>query len=121
MKDKIITIDFDGTVVQEGFPNIGEFLPGAKETIIDLHKAGYKLILWTCRTDAHLDENNQPGNFLLKALAFLEKNDLLLYFHEVNDNYDKTCDGRKVYAHYYIDDRNLGGFPGWDVVRKTLL
>lgn len=121
MNNKIIAIDFDGTIVSENFPYIGEFLPEAKETIIDLYKAGYKLILWTCRTDAYKDENGNPGNYLIKALAFLEMNNMLQYFYEVNDNYDKNCDGRKVYAHYYIDDRNLGGFPGWKTVREILL
>ena len=28
---------------------------------------------------------------------------------------------RKVFAHVYIDDRNLGGFPGWDKVLEELL
>ena len=28
---------------------------------------------------------------------------------------------RKAFADVYIDDRNLGGFPGWEAVREMLL
>lgn len=27
-------------------------------------------------------------------------------------------DTRKISADMYIDDKNFGGFPGWDVIRK---
>jgi hypothetical protein len=47
-----------------------------------------------------------------------------LEFYAVNKNYpeeifDEHC-GRKLDADLYIDDRNLGGFPGWDVVWQML-
>ena len=28
--------------------------------------------------------------------------------------------GNKVYAHCYIDDKNVGGFPGWQEVERMI-
>lgn len=135
-KSLLIAIDFDGTIVEHAFPLIGSPLPGAFETMKDLQAAGHKLILNTCREDAEYDwraKRYEPGRpcdgydinrrFLTEAVEFCRENGI--EFRSVNENCpdDEFRDkgGRKVYAHLYIDDRNLGGFPGWDVVRKLLL
>jgi hypothetical protein len=39
--------------------------------------------------------------------------------HRDDDFRDKI--GRKPYADVYIDDRNMGGFPGWKKVREIIL
>ena len=103
----IIAIDFDGTIVESRFPEIVSLLPQAKESINALHDAGHYIIIWTCRT----------GDNLLNAINFLLENGVK--FHRVNeqstDNLKKYgSNSRKVYAHCYIDDKNIGGFPGWE-------
>ena len=104
----IIAVDFDGTICADRFPEIGEPLFGAVESLLKLKENGYKLILWTCRTD--LPE--RP--YLTEAVEFCKR--LGLEFDAVNDNvsdapyYDKgNC--RKVYADFYIDDKALQ--PQW--------
>jgi len=112
----IIAVDFDGTCVEHKFPDIGEPLPGAIETIKALQDAGHRLILWTCRRGVYLkeacrwlcEEGVDPLNFALNR-------NLPDVVEEMGG------DTRKVYADVYIDDRNLGGFPGWDAVRAMLL
>jgi hypothetical protein len=47
----IISVDFDGTIVEHDFPRIGKPLPEAFEVLRELKEAGFKLILWTCRED----------------------------------------------------------------------
>ena len=47
----LISVDFDGTIVRHWFPEIGEPLEGAIETLKDLAAAGHRLILCTCRED----------------------------------------------------------------------
>lgn len=115
----LISVDFDGTIVEHKFPEIGEPLEGAIETLKDLTAAGFRLILCTCR------EDNKRRKYLTEAVEFLK--DLGVEFVSVNENTfddDFRADykglRRKVYAHCYIDDCNLGGFPGWDVVREKL-
>lgn len=116
---KMVLIDFDGTVCKHSFPRIGDPLPGAFETLKDLKAAGYKLIMWTCR------EDEGKKKYLSDAVAWCKENGV--EFDAVNetiaDHEFRNPDGlnRKPYAHYHIDDRNLGGFPGWDVVREILL
>ena len=103
----IIAIDFDGTICQNKYPEIGEPMPHAIESIRELHQAGHYLTLWTCRQGEHLNE----------ALQWCKQNGLS--FHEVNEHEPRNLrafggvGGNKVYADIYIDDRNLGGFPGW--------
>ena len=51
-----IAIDFDGTVVEHCYPEIGREIPFATETLRMLIKDGHKLILWSVREDRLLDE-----------------------------------------------------------------
>jgi histidinol phosphatase-like enzyme len=106
----IIAIDFDGTIVSNCFPEIGEPLMFAVEAITKLKENGYKLILWTCRTD--LPERK----YLTEAVEFCES--LGLKFDAINDNlpeapYRDVANCRKVYADFYIDDKSIQ--PNWSV------
>lgn len=105
----IIAIDFDGTIVEDRFPEIGNVKPGAKEVLTKLYKEGYYLILWTCRTDLRLAQ----------AVKFLAENGIK--FHQFNNSCPVNVeqfsgiDTRKVYADLYIDDKGLyQPLPSWD-------
>lgn len=116
---KIVKIDFDGTICQHRFPAIGDPLPEAFEVMKELKEAGFKLILWTCR------EDEGKKKYLTDAVKWCKENGV--EFDAVNETLPelefRNPEGlnRKPYAHYHIDDRNLGGFPGWSVVREVLL
>ncbi|MCK9458423.1 MAG: hydrolase [Proteobacteria bacterium] len=112
-------IDFDGTIVEFAWPDIGKPLPGAFETMQDLKAAGYKLVLWTCR------EDEPKGNFLTQAIEFCRRNGI--EFDGINETLPEDEPRpygvlkRKPHCQCVIDDRNLGGFPGWNAVREELL
>ena len=111
---KIAAIDFDGVIKPTEKSNkYDPPLLECIETLHDLKAAGWKLILWTCRA----------GRNLKAALNYLERHGLLDLFDAVNDNIHpvKYKTSQKVIATIYIDDRVLGGFPGWDAVRKEML
>ena len=102
----IIAIDFDGTISRGKFPAIDGLQPYAAETINRLYQAGHYLIINTCRS----------GDQLVSAINFMLRQGIP--FHCVNDNHPDQIamynnNSRKIYAHLYIDDKNLGGFPGW--------
>jgi hypothetical protein len=102
----IIAIDFDGTSSRGKYPAIDGLQPYAAETLNALCDAGHYIIINTCRS----------GEQLVDAINFMLKEGIR--FHRVNDNHpDQTAmynnNSRKIYAHVYIDDKNLGGFPGW--------
>ena len=107
-----IAVDFDGTIVEHRYPDIGREIMFSIETLIQLQKVGYQLILWTYRTGKELDE----------AVEFCRKRGL--EFYAVNKNYpEEVFDesiSRKILADYYIDDRNLGGLPEWGVIWQML-
>lgn len=102
----IIAIDFDGTICRGKYPAIDGLQPYAKETINRLFADGHYLIINTCRS----------GEQLLQAINWMLQQGIS--FHRVNDNHPEQTalyanNSRKIYAHLYIDDKNLGGFPGW--------
>jgi hydroxymethylpyrimidine pyrophosphatase-like HAD family hydrolase len=109
----IIAVDFDGTIVEHRYPAIGEPLLFAFETLRELQKEGHQLILWTYRSGIELTE----------AIEFCKKNGVV--FYAVNHNYpeekfDAENMSRKIIADIYIDDRNIGGFPGWSEIWQML-
>ena len=118
MRRKIACIDFDGTIVHHRFPDIGEPLPGAFDVMKELKEAGWVLVLNTCRED-------EKRPYLSEAIAYCKENGVV--FDGVNSTpldfefRPEHSPRRKAYGNVYIDDRNLGGFPGWDVVRQALL
>lgn len=109
----IIGIDFDGTIARGTYPNIDGLMPYAKETIQALKEQGHYIIINTCRT----------GDNLLIAINYLLE--MGIPFDRVNDNNPSNTrkynsNSRKIYAHVYIDDKNLGGFSGWrDVLMEV--
>lgn len=107
-----IAVDFDGTIVEHEFPKIGKEKLFAFQTLKELEKMGIKLILWTFRNGKELEE----------AVEYCRKNGI--EFYAVNKNYpeeifDETV-SRKIDADIYIDDRNIGGFPGWSEIWQML-
>ncbi|HLF35906.1 MAG TPA: hypothetical protein VI583_16805 [Cyclobacteriaceae bacterium] len=109
---KIIAVDFDGTIVEHAYPAIGKEMIFAIDTLKALQKKGHKLILWTFRTGGDLDA----------AVDFCRQRGI--EFYAVNKNYPEeeiTIDmPRKIQADIFIDDRNLGGFPGWSKTWQML-
>ena len=45
----VIAVDFDGTIVTHRYPDIGDEIPFATETLKLLIKEHHKLILWSVR------------------------------------------------------------------------
>ena len=107
-----IAVDFDGTIVDHLYPAIGKEKLFAFRTLKELEKKGARLILWTFRSGKELDE----------AVEFCRQNGI--EFYAVNKNYPEEVMNdsisRKIDADIYIDDRNLGGFPGWSEVWQML-
>jgi hydroxymethylpyrimidine pyrophosphatase-like HAD family hydrolase len=107
-----IAVDFDGTIVENKYPEIGEEKTFAIETLKQLQKRGHQIILWTYRTGKELEE----------AIEFCRKRGL--EFYAVNKNYpeEKPEDNlpRKINADLFIDDRNLGGFVEWGKVWQII-
>ena len=108
-----IAIDFDGTIVEHRYPDIGKTILFAFKALTELQKRGHNLILWTFRSGKELEE----------AIEFCKKNGI--EFYAVNksfpeEEFDNTKASRKIDADLFIDDRNLEGFPGWTNVLQII-
>ena len=107
-----IAVDFDGTIVEDAYPKIGNPQLFAFETLRELQKAKHQLILWTVR----------EGESLQEAIDFCKKNGV--EFYAVNKNFPEEVleigQSRKLNADVFIDDRNVGGFVGWSKVWELL-
>ena len=118
----IIAIDFDGTIVDHRYPDIGNEVPGAIKWIKAFQEAGAKIFLWTMRSDG-----DSEGDVLTQAVEWCR--DRGLEFWGVNENPGQNWSiSKKQYAHVYIDDAaygcplrenvRMGGKPyvDWEVV-----
>lgn len=100
----IIAVDFDGTLCEDKYPEIGAPMVGAVDVMRKLHEAGHYLILWTCRTG---EELKHAVNWCLAQGIPLNR---------INDHCPENVakygeGGLKVYADRYIDDK--AGFSSW--------
>lgn len=100
-----IAVDFDGTLCEYRFPDIGKPKPLVIAFIKQHAARGTKIILHTCR------ENGTRRALLNEAVAWCAAHKIPLY--AVNENpentypeqYGVSTTGRKVYADLYIDDK----------------
>lgn len=112
-ENRKIAVDFDGTIVENCYPQIGRERPFALQTLKALQDKGFTLVLWTCRAGKELEE----------AVEFCRKGGVT--FYAVNENFEgETENGtgviRKLDADIYIDDRNIGGLPSWGEIYQSL-
>ena len=71
----LIAVDFDGTIVEHRYPEIGKEIPFAIETLKKLAAERHRIVLWSVREGKLLDE----------AVAFCRERGL--EFYAVNRDY----------------------------------
>ena len=100
-RKKVIAIDFDGTLFENAFPDIGPPRNEVIEWAIKAKQRGNLIVLWTCR----------DGDTLQKAieacascgLVFDAVNDMPIEWFEPKGNPKY----RKMFADVYVDDRAM--------------
>lgn len=102
MKKFIIAVDFDGTIVDHVFPDLGEPVPHAFYYMKRWQQAGAKLILWTMRTK-HFDRE-----VLQEAIDLCWDNGILFWGVNESPIQHNWTSSPKVYANVYIDDAAYG-------------
>jgi hypothetical protein len=98
-----ICVDFDGTIVDHRFPEIGPPVPGALEWMQKWHQAGARLILFTMRSDG-----GKSGNALSLAVDYLRQNGIELYGINKNPTQVHWTNSPKAYGNIYVDDAAFG-------------
>ena len=109
-----IAVDFDGTIVEHRYPEIGKELPFATQTLKMLIEDRHKLILWSVR----------EGKLLEDAVEWCRKRGV--EFYAVNKDFPEEdlsknqSFSRKLKADVWIDDRNIGGLPDWGPIYQMI-
>ena len=110
----LIAVDFDGTIVEHRYPEIGKELPFAISTLKRLQEERHRLGLWTVREGKLLDE----------AVEFCRQRGLEFYAVNANFPEEEAKPGaaacRKLKADLFIDDRNVGALPDWGVIYELV-
>ena len=97
-----IAVDFDGTIVDHRFPEIGAAVFGALDWLRKWSKEPrIELMLWTMRS------NGQDGrNYLFEAVEWCHERGV--YFAHVNHAPQEWTSSPKLFADVYIDDAAAG-------------
>lgn len=109
-----IAVDFDGTIVEHHYPEIGKERPFATATLRKLIEDGHRLILWSVR----------EGELLDQAVEWCKKRGVV--FYAVNRDFDEDTPernssySRKLKVQMFIDDRNVGGLPDWGAIYQII-
>lgn len=109
-----IAVDFDGTIVRHRYPEIGNEIPFATQTLKMLIEDGHRLILWTVR----------EGELLQDAVDWCSKRGV--EFYAINKDFPEEDVeknehfSRKLKVDMWIDDRNVGGLPDWGTIYKMI-
>ncbi|MCM1218018.1 MAG: DUF6273 domain-containing protein [Lachnospiraceae bacterium] len=99
-RPRIYAVDFDGTLCENKYPDIGAPIPRVIEFVKRQKADGNIVILWTCRA----------GRQLADAVTWCKNQGLI--FDYINENVKENVemyggDTRKVFADVYIDDKTL--------------
>lgn len=111
----VIAVDFDGTIVEHRYPEIGEERPFATEVLRKLIADRHKLILWTVR----------EGQLLEDAVNWCAERGVTFYaINSDSSDMFKEAKSRniscKLNADIFIDDRNVGGLPDWGIIYELV-
>ena len=91
-----IAVDFDGTIVEHRYPQIGEEIPFATATLKMLINERHRLILWSVR----------EGKLLEEAVEWCRERGV--EFYAVNRDYPEE------------DIVHLGGLPDWGSIYRMI-
>ncbi|MCI5818221.1 MAG: hypothetical protein PT953_04410 [Prevotella sp.] len=111
----IIAVDFDGTIVEHRYPEIGRERPFAIETLKMLIADHHRLILWSVR----------EGQLLEDAVKWCKDRGVEFYavnkdYPEENGTENNNHFSRKLKVDLFIDDRNIGGLPDWGTIYQMI-
>ena len=111
MENKIIAVDYDGTLAYGSYPECGKPNMGLIEWLKECRKNGCKIILWTMREGKYLDAAVEWCKGY--GLEFDAINDNL---PEMKEKYQNNP--RKVFCDYYVDDTH---FTSEYLIRKATI
>ncbi|MFQ5795342.1 MAG: hypothetical protein ACE5JP_09870 [Candidatus Bipolaricaulia bacterium] len=108
MDETRVIIDFDGTICDHRFPDVGTPKPDVREALVRIRKLGLKVFIHSVRTASYWEELGLDPEAQRRVIAD--------YMDEHRLPYDGIIVDDKPLAIFYIDDRaiRLDEELGWD-------
>lgn len=115
----VICIDFDGTLCDHEYPNIGKIKAGAKEALASFRKMGFHILIYSCRT-CHWNYDIFGGDPSQSTLERKHVKEMIAFLDENGLEYDEVDDGSKgkPLASLYIDDKALRFTDNWKQIQE---
>jgi len=105
----VIALDFDGTIAEydpPAFPEIGQPIKGAKEFVDKLYEKGMRVVVFTCRAAAEVQNWLEEHQFKYDGVNI--------------DPYLPNTNSGKPIADVYMDDRGLHFSGNYDQALKEI-
>jgi hydroxymethylpyrimidine pyrophosphatase-like HAD family hydrolase len=102
-----LAIDFDGTIIEDNFPDTPKLKKGAKEIINYFKDLGCNICIWTCR----------DLWFVKEVESFLEESGIK--YDSINTGSEDYIHSRKIFADVYVDDKSMIDFT-WEKATEII-
>lgn len=105
-RNKEVLVDFDGTLCQWSYPDMGQPTPGARGAMKELKRMGLRVVVWTCRLSPEFNTEEERKEVMEDLHAWLKRN---------NIPYDEIDDGTngKRLGCVWIDDKATNYSDNW--------
>ena len=119
---KRVAVDFDATLCEFAFPDIGPVKPGAPEAMKVLRALGYRVIIWSCRC-CHWDYDVYGGDPAQPVMERPQVKSMVAWLEANGIEYDEIDDGSrgKPSADYYIDDKGIRFEDNWPNITAFIM
>lgn len=110
-------IDWDDTLVENKWPDQGEWLPGAVEALRELSELG-EVVIYTCRT-AGVDTDEITERDVQAVATEVQRMRQMLYDQDLDD-VEIWMKPYKPPALVYVDDKGLPYYGDWKVTLERI-
>lgn len=116
-RKKTIVVDFDDTIADDAYPEIGKLKPGVKDAFENLKDHGFEIVIFTCRLTRDPQKSKKEIDRQRKIIKeFLEDNEI---------PYDRIDEGEngKPHALFFVDDKAIefGGKNDWESISAYII
>ncbi len=106
-----LVVDFDGVICEHRFPDVGEPTEGVQEALDTLRKAGYRIVIHSCRT-----------SFKFKNVLIGDQFDRIKeYMKHYKLPFDDVWVPDKPIGVAYIDDKAMKFKNNWGEIAENLV
>lgn len=99
----IISVDFDGTVVDDSFPEVGTDLPLVVESLHEIVDRGHNIILFTMRGTT--ERSLSGGTVVDEAVEWYKERSIPLFGINRNPQQFAWTDSPKPHSDIFVDDK----------------